>query len=75
MKKYEMEREAYYLACRDFLYSEIAKNPKLKNATIDELADIALAKKWQIFLPDGIRMTVTEKAASRVLSIKNRTVE
>lgn len=72
MAKYAMEREMYYMECKDFLYSKIKNNPELKNSTVDELADIALAEKWGVFLPSGIRRTVTEKAAQRVLYMTNQ---
>ncbi len=60
-------RDALYSSFKDFLYSEISANPALKSATVDEFADIVLAKKWRMFLPDGIKRPTAEKAAQRVL--------
>ncbi|KAE9499984.1 hypothetical protein F9Z39_1021 [Neisseria gonorrhoeae] len=49
MTRYAINRDALYSAFKDFLYSEINANPALKSATVDDLADIVLAKKWRIF--------------------------
>ncbi|CNS15172.1 Uncharacterised protein [Neisseria gonorrhoeae] len=72
MTRYAINRDALYSVFKDFLYSEINANPALKSATVDDLADIVLAKKWRIFLPDGIKRTTAEKAAQRVLYMTNQ---
>ncbi|MBZ5489263.1 hypothetical protein HW452_17235 [Halomonas aquamarina] len=72
MTRYAINRDALYSAFKDFLYSEINANPALESATVDDLADIVLAKKWRIFLPDGIKRTTAEKAAQRVLYMTNQ---
>lgn len=60
MTRYAINRDALYSAFKDFLYSEINANPALKSATVDDLADIVLAK-MENFLPDGIKRTTAEK--------------
>ncbi len=72
MAIYAVKRGALYSAFEDFLYSGINAIPALKSATVDDLADIVLAKKWRIFLPDGLKRTTAEKAAQQDLSIKNQ---
>ncbi len=72
MTRYAINRDALYSAFKDFLYSEINANPSLKSATVDDLADIVLAQKWRLFLPDGIKRTIAEKAAHRVLCMTNQ---
>ncbi len=67
MTSYAITRDALYSTFKDCLYSEINANPALKSATVDDLADIVLAKHWRIFLPDGSKSTTAETAAQRVL--------
>ncbi len=72
MTRYAISRDALYSAFKDLLYSEINANPALKIATVDYLADIVLANKWRIFLPEGIKRTTAEKAAKRVWYMTNQ---
>lgn len=72
MSMYAFQIEAYYMKTKEFLYSKFANNPKLKNATTDELTNLVLSENWKLFLPDGIKRTTIEKAIKRVLYMTNQ---
>lgn len=74
MSKYSEQMESFYVTARDFLYELTAKNPEYLQKTVDEIADLIIveSKNWRVWLPDGIKRTMSEKAAIRVISNKSK---
>lgn len=66
------EMGLYYMFARDWLYDRVDENPSLKDATVDELADLILKDFPNKRLPSGIARTQAEKAARRVLEVSNK---
>ncbi|TSE98974.1 hypothetical protein FG764_22645, partial [Salmonella enterica subsp. enterica serovar Bareilly] len=61
-----------YSSFKALLYYEINATPALKSASVDDRADIFLAKKLTMFVLIGIKRTTAEKAAQRVLYMTNQ---